>query len=97
MYIFRIYTFYNFYLSVIKLIDGLNYALANVKVKLLQVKRNRGSICIHMIRIRKSIKKIDYHGGKRIHLLNNCRRLIHSFGCNFSFLHCYGEGNKVAN
>ena len=48
MYILRIYTFYNFCLSVIKLIDGLNYALANVKVKLLQVKRNRGSILLRM-------------------------------------------------
>ena len=44
MYIFLIYNLNNFYLLVIKLINGWNYALASVKIKLLQVKRNRGSI-----------------------------------------------------
>ena len=61
MYIFRIYTFYNFYLSVIKLIDGWNYALTNVKVKLLQVKRNRGINFKHILEPKKvfTLKKIE--------------------------------------
>ena len=43
------------------------------------------------------LKNPDYHGGEHFHVLNNCRNLINSFGCNISLLHCFREGNKVAD
>ena len=36
-------------------------------------------------------------GGECVHILNSCRQIIDSFSCNISFLHCYREGNKVAD
>lgn len=36
-------------------------------------------------------------GGECVRILNNCRSIINSFGCNISFLRCYREGNKVAD
>lgn len=44
--IFQISTFYKLYLSAIKDINGCNYVLASMKVKRLQVKRERGSVCV---------------------------------------------------
>lgn len=43
------------------------------------------------------LRNPEYHGGECFHILNNCRRLINSFGCNFRLFHCYREGNKVAD
>lgn len=44
-----------------------------------------------------SLLNPDYHGGECFHILNNCRRIINSFGCNFNSFHCFREGNRVAD
>lgn len=43
------------------------------------------------------LKNPDDHGGECFHILNNCRRLISNFDCNFQLFHCYCKGNRVAD
>lgn len=44
-----------------------------------------------------AIKNADHQGGECYHILNNCRRLISLLGSNFHIVHCFREGNRVAD